>query len=95
MGGGELILVAVVALLVLGPKKLPQVATTLGRWIAQIQKGFEEVKTSVNKSLKEDEIKEVTKFSAPISSKTTTPGKKESDLKNSSSQAKNEQENKS
>lgn len=59
MGGGELALVALVALLILGPKKLPQVATTLGRWIAQLQRGFEEVKGSVNASLREDESKKI------------------------------------
>ncbi len=54
MGGGELILVALVALLVIPPQKLPQVATTMGRLLAQLNRNFQEIKTTVSDSLKED-----------------------------------------
>lgn len=65
MGGGELALVALVALLILGPKKLPEVATTLGRWLRQLQKGFEEVKGSVKEGLREEETKDLTEKTKP------------------------------
>lgn len=55
MGGGELALVALVALLIIGPKKLPEVATKLGRWVHQFQKGFEEIKSTVKESLNNEE----------------------------------------
>ena len=54
MGGGELILVGLAALLLIGPKKLPEVATQLGRWFAQLQRGFDDVKKSVREGLKDE-----------------------------------------
>jgi len=57
MGGGELILVGVVALLLIGPKKLPEVATQLGRWLRELQRGFDDVKKSVQQGLKEEDKK--------------------------------------
>lgn len=54
MGGGELILVAIVALLFIPPKKLPQAATSLGRFFSQLQRGFNELKSGVQSSLKDD-----------------------------------------
>ncbi|MBI2339176.1 MAG: twin-arginine translocase TatA/TatE family subunit [Deltaproteobacteria bacterium] len=58
MGGGELFLVGLVALLLIGPRKLPEVATQLGRWLRDLQRGFEDVKKSVREGLKEEEKKE-------------------------------------
>lgn len=61
MGGGELILVGLAALLLIGPKKLPQVATQLGRWFAQLQRSFDEVKQSVREGLKDEDVKKEVK----------------------------------
>ena len=52
LGGGELTLVALVAILLIPSKKLPQVATTLGRFFAQLQTGFQDVKKDIEKSIK-------------------------------------------
>lgn len=59
MGGGELILISIAALLLIPPKKLPEVATSLGRLMAQLQNGISEVKRNVQISLipPEDEKK--------------------------------------
>lgn len=54
IGGGELILVALAALLLIKPKNLPQLATTLGRWYSQLRNGLNEIKTSVEQTLKDD-----------------------------------------
>lgn len=54
IGGGELILVALAALLLIKPKNLPQVATTLGRWYAQLRQGISEIKTTVEQTIKDD-----------------------------------------
>ena len=44
----ELIIVLIVALLVLGPKRLPEVARALGRGIREFRKATQEVKESVD-----------------------------------------------
>ncbi len=54
MGGGELILVALLALILIKPDKLPGVATSLGRWFHELQRGITDVKNSFDTSLKEE-----------------------------------------
>lgn len=58
LGMGEIILIAVVAMVFIPPEKLPSVATTLGRWMAKVQKGFNEIKQGIAQSV-EKEVKEV------------------------------------
>lgn len=47
IGFSELVLIFVVALLVLGPKRLPEVAKTLGRFYREIRSTVDEVKSVV------------------------------------------------
>ncbi|HKD16258.1 MAG TPA: TatA/E family twin arginine-targeting protein translocase [Thermoanaerobaculia bacterium] len=51
IGMPELILIFVVALLVFGPKKLPELGKSLGRGLAEFKKASEELKKTI-----EDEI---------------------------------------
>jgi len=37
---GELLVILLVAFLVFGPKKLPELARTLGQWVAELRKGM-------------------------------------------------------
>lgn len=46
LGTGELLLVAVLALIFIGPEKLPEIATKLGKWTREIRSTIDEVKTS-------------------------------------------------
>ena len=48
LGMSELILVAVVALLVIGPKRLPDVAKSLGKGYGEFRRSFSDFKESVN-----------------------------------------------
>lgn len=54
IGGSELVLISVLALLLVPPEKLPQVATTLGRFLAQLQAGIRDVKSQVHSTFRED-----------------------------------------
>lgn len=54
MGGGELLLIALVAILVIKPQNLPKAATTAGRWLAQLRTSFEEIKSGIETSLKDE-----------------------------------------
>lgn len=65
MGTGEMILIAVLTLLVIPPHKLPQVATSLGRFLGQLQRGFAEAKKSLEVGLKEDPPKPNSSLNTP------------------------------
>jgi sec-independent protein translocase protein TatB len=49
LGVGELTLILVVALLVLGPKRLPELARGLGKFIREFRKQTDEVRTVVER----------------------------------------------
>jgi sec-independent protein translocase protein TatB len=53
IGMPEMIVIFVVALVVLGPKKLPEVAKALGKGLSEFKKTFQDVKESVDKEFKE------------------------------------------
>jgi len=44
IGFQELVIIFVVALLVFGPKRLPEVGRTLGKWIGELRKGIYDAK---------------------------------------------------
>ena len=48
MGGGELIVIALIALLVIKPDKLPGLATSLGRWVGELKRSLNDVKRAVS-----------------------------------------------
>ena len=50
-GFSELMVILVIALLVVGPKKLPEVAKMIGRGYAQFKRAFEDIKDSVDLDL--------------------------------------------
>jgi len=49
--------IAVIALLVVGPKKLPDIAKALGRGLSEFRKVTEEATDTIKETLKTDEIK--------------------------------------
>ncbi len=57
MGFGELIVIALLALLVVGPERLPKTIKTISRWIYTLKHQFNSVKQSVEDELGLDEIK--------------------------------------
>lgn len=48
IGMQELIIILIVALIVLGPKRLPEIARALGRGVAEFRRATHEVKESVD-----------------------------------------------
>jgi sec-independent protein translocase protein TatB len=53
----ELLLIFVVALLVLGPEKLPYVARTIGLWIGKIKRSIAGVQMEVERELRFEEMR--------------------------------------
>lgn len=57
IGMPELIVIAIVALLVVGPKKLPDLAKSLGKGLSEFRRATEGVAESVKDTLKADDLK--------------------------------------
>lgn len=58
LGAGELLVIGVVALIFIGPKKLPELARGLGKGIREFQKAKTDLMTEVDKESISQEIKE-------------------------------------
>ena len=59
IGSWELIVILVLALVLLGPKKLPEVAKSLGKGLAQLRHSLEEVKDEIGLDDVKQEISKV------------------------------------
>ncbi len=57
LGMPEIILILVVALIVMGPKKLPEMAKSLGKGLREFRKAADDLKESVEKDLRPDDAK--------------------------------------
>jgi sec-independent protein translocase protein TatB len=59
VGFWELTLIALVALLVIGPQRLPKVARTAGMWIGRGRRMISAVKADIEREIKAEELKEI------------------------------------
>jgi len=59
IGGFELLLLAGIALLVFGPKRLPQMGRSLAQGLLQLKRITTELKTSLEKEAGLDDVKQV------------------------------------
>ncbi len=57
IGFTELVLVAIVALIVVGPERLPGAVKTASLWIGRAKRSFNQVKTEIEKEINADEIR--------------------------------------
>ncbi|HET7863738.1 MAG TPA: Sec-independent protein translocase protein TatB, partial [Burkholderiaceae bacterium] len=58
-GFDKLMLIGAVALIVIGPEKLPRVARTVGHFIGKAQRYVADVKAEVNRSIELEELKKM------------------------------------
>ncbi|NEV62740.1 Sec-independent protein translocase protein TatB [Thiorhodococcus minor] len=59
VGFQELLLIGVVALIVVGPERLPKLARVAGMWIGRARRTLSSVKQEIDRELKTEELKEV------------------------------------
>ncbi len=59
IGMPELIVILIVALIIIGPKKLPDLAKSLGKGLAEFRHATDDVKESLNVDVMKDEINEI------------------------------------
>lgn len=72
LGIGELLVIFVIALVVFGPKKLPEIGRSVGRAMAEFKKASQEFQDSMREEMKEvektaqlDEIKKLGNIQLP------------------------------
>jgi TatA/E family protein of Tat protein translocase len=57
LGFQEILLILVLALLIFGPRKLPEIGRTLGKSLAEFKKATNELKRSIENEVQAEEIK--------------------------------------
>ncbi len=59
IGFPELILILLIALLIFGPKKLPEIGKSIGRAIAELKRASNELKETIEDEIRAEEIKKL------------------------------------
>jgi sec-independent protein translocase protein TatB len=59
IGFSELMVIAVIALVVIGPERLPKVARTLGHLAGRLQRYVSDVKADINREIELDELRKM------------------------------------
>ena len=59
IGFSELIVIGIVALIVIGPERLPKVARTIGLLLGRAQRYVSDVKSDINREIQLDELKKL------------------------------------
>ena len=59
IGFSELVVIGLVALIVIGPERLPRVARTVGLLFARLQRYVNDVKADINREIELDELRKM------------------------------------
>ncbi len=59
LGLPELLLIFIVALIVFGPRKLPEIGKTLGKALSEFKKASDELKNTIEREVHVEEFKEL------------------------------------
>ena len=59
IGFSELLVIGIVALVVIGPEKLPRLARTVGHLAGRLQRYVSDVKADINREMELDELKKM------------------------------------
>ncbi len=62
LGFGEILVVLLIALVFLGPEKIPETASTLGKWFYELKHSLEDVKSAFEKDFKDKKDKPDSSF---------------------------------
>jgi len=59
IGFPELLIILAIALLIFGPKKLPEVGKSIGRAVREFRRTSDEIKERIEEEIRVDEFKEI------------------------------------
>jgi sec-independent protein translocase protein TatA len=65
IGMPELIIIFVIALIIFGPRKLPELGRSLGKSLAEFKKASNELRNTLEEEIRIEEAKEATPKTAP------------------------------
>jgi len=68
IGWGELVLIGMIALIVIGPKELPTVMRTLGHWMGRVRRMASEFQGQFQEALREAELEDLKKQADDLTS---------------------------
>ena len=74
LGIGELLLIFAIALIVFGPKRLPDIGRTIGKTLAEFKKATDELKNTVEREVRLDELRQI---SSPLATPVETVSRTE------------------
>jgi TatA/E family protein of Tat protein translocase len=75
LGGPELFLILVIALIVFGPRKLPEIGKSLGRMMMEFKKASNEFRQTIESEVEADKQREAAKMESraePVTANPTT-----------------------
>ena len=75
-----ILIILVIALIVFGPRKLPDLAKSLGKGLAEFKKASDELKSSIETDLKVDLNEEIYKPEVPPQAEAPVPAPGESEI---------------
>lgn len=73
LGGPELFLILVIALIVFGPRKLPEIGKSLGRMMMEFKKASNEFRQTIESEVEADKQREAAKMESRAEPVTANP----------------------
>jgi len=61
IGFPEIIVILIIALLIFGPKKLPEIGRSIGRALSELRRTSNEIKNKIEEEIQAEEIEEIKK----------------------------------
>ncbi len=68
IGMPEMVVIAVIALIIFGPRKLPELCKSLGKSIQEFKKAYNELRSTIEEEIRLEEQRETSKPTASVSS---------------------------
>lgn len=65
LGGPELFLILLIALIVFGPRKLPEIGKSMGKMMAEFRKASNEFRQTIESEVEAERIREATRIELP------------------------------
>jgi TatA/E family protein of Tat protein translocase len=66
LGIQEMILIFIIALIVFGPKRLPEIGRTIGKALGEFKKATDDFKNTIEREVHVEELKQLTTTQAPV-----------------------------
>ena len=68
LGFLEIVIIASIALVVLGPERLPRAARTAGLWVGRARRMVSDVKSDIDREIRESELADMRKLGEEVNS---------------------------